>query len=365
MRACPAGNGKGACACDHRFPTSGFRPSPREDIGATNEAMATERVSPQRETFVAVSHLQLVSGEHQSAVARGLTHHSSQREKVFEHLFLSRLGLELIARGVNHEVLHGEVDDHGYDLAIEAGGIMRHVQLKVTIIGGARADVGIHMRLTEKPSGCVIWLAFDPVSRDFQAIRWFGGRPGERLPDLGSRVGRHTRGNSAGVKARRPAIRIVPASRFDQLEDFAHLADCLFGMVPADPLAFLYSRIGGAAASASSSLLSEIMAGGFSAIPESITFDNGGVELAGLINGYRMLGLVGDEQPGTFVDRQRAAHAAGGQWQGDAVTLWTTLFLETRADHLGANDFAAELLRLDQLCRQLRKALTALENGHA
>ncbi|WP_288458107.1 hypothetical protein, partial [uncultured Sphingomonas sp.] len=38
---CPAGNGKGACACSRdRFPTSGFGPSLREDIGATNEVKA-------------------------------------------------------------------------------------------------------------------------------------------------------------------------------------------------------------------------------------------------------------------------------------------------------------------------------------
>jgi hypothetical protein len=325
--------------------------------------MATERVSPQRETFVAVSHLHLVSGNRQSTVARGLTHHSSQREKVFEHLFLSQLGLELIARGVSHEVLHGEVDDHGYDLAVEAGGILRHIQLKVTILGGARTDVGIHTRLADKPSGCVIWLIFDPVTRDFQAIRWFGGKPGDRLPDLGSKVGRHTRGNSAGVKASRPAIRIVPASRFEQLDDFAHMADRLFGMVPSDPLAFLYSRMGDEPGS-TSSLLADILRRGFSAIPECITFDGDGVELAGLINGYRMLELLSDEQPDTFLDRQRAAHAASGHWEGGAVTLWTTLFLEMRADRFAGGE-KNDAPHCDQLCRQLREALMALENGDA
>lgn len=325
--------------------------------------MATERVSPQWETFVAASHLHLVSGKHRSAVARGLTHHSSQREKVFEHLFLSQLGLELIALGVSHEVLHGEVDDHGYDLAIEAGGILRHIQLKVTILGGARTDVGIHTRLADKPSGCVIWLVFDPVARDFQAIRWLGGKPGTGLPDLGSKVGRHTRANSAGIKASRPAIRVVPESRFDQLEDFAHLADRLFGMVPADPLAFLYSRIGDDAEPASG-LSAEILTYGFSAISEEITFDEGGVELAGLINGYRTLELLSDEQPDTFLDRQRAAQAESGRWQGDAVTLWTTLFLEMRAARFGGGEGLAAP-HLDQLCRQLRDALMVLENGNA
>ena len=38
MRACPAGNGKGACACAYgQVSNIRLRPSPREDIGATRK----------------------------------------------------------------------------------------------------------------------------------------------------------------------------------------------------------------------------------------------------------------------------------------------------------------------------------------
>ena len=68
---------------------------------------------------------------------RALTHTSSMREKVFEHKLLAELGLELMERGIEFEVLHGETDRDGHDIVLEAGGILRHVQLKVTITGGA------------------------------------------------------------------------------------------------------------------------------------------------------------------------------------------------------------------------------------
>lgn len=47
--------------------------------------------------------------------------------KAFEHVFLGALGIDLLERGFDYEVLHGEVDKDGYDVVLEAGGILRHV----------------------------------------------------------------------------------------------------------------------------------------------------------------------------------------------------------------------------------------------
>ena len=47
MRACPAGNGKGACACSSdQVSNIRLRPSPREDIGATKEAIMITQAVP-------------------------------------------------------------------------------------------------------------------------------------------------------------------------------------------------------------------------------------------------------------------------------------------------------------------------------
>jgi hypothetical protein len=53
--------------------------------------------------------------------------------------------------------------------------------------------------------------------------------PGEPLPDLGERFMRHSRGNAKGLKAVRPGMRSLAASRFETLPDMAALADRLFG----------------------------------------------------------------------------------------------------------------------------------------
>jgi hypothetical protein len=299
-----------------------------------------------------------------AAVTRHLTHHSSMRENVFEHMLLGQLGAELLARGVEYDELHSSVDKDGFDVLLEAGGILRHTQLKVKIDGGARGDVTVNTRLAARPSGCVVWLTFDPVERCFCDIRWFGGAPGQRLPDTGGKVARHTRANSKGVKTNRPEHRVLPVSRFERLDDIAHLADRLFGRQPAEPLAFLRSRLRLRDGN-KPDWLPAVAAGQFSAIPADISWQRGANELACLINGYHMLELISSEHPATFLGRQQQVWQETGHYAGDAVALWTTLFLEARADHFGSNDFATSYERQDKLALQLRHALVELENSHA
>jgi hypothetical protein len=281
------------------------------------------------------------------------------REKVFEHLLLAELGLELMARGVEFEVLHGETDRDGHDVVMEAGGVLRHMQLKVTVLGGARSDITVNTRLAAKPAACVVWLTFDPATRNFSGIRWLGGRPGTPLPGLGDKVARHSRANTDGVKGYRPGHRVIPAGRFDRLDDVGHLADRLFGMQPVDPTDFLLSRMD-RSVPAEPAWLDNVLDGDFAAIPADISWTDG-APLASLVDGYRLLQLLGDEDKQAFLDRQRHTQQVTGIWPGDVVTLWTTLFMEARADHFGANDFTNELPHLDLLCRQLRDALIELD----
>jgi hypothetical protein len=36
----------------------------------------------------------------------------------------------------------------------------------------------------EKPSGCVIWIVVCPINLEMKSYRWFGGTPGQPLPDI-------------------------------------------------------------------------------------------------------------------------------------------------------------------------------------
>ena len=157
--------------------------------------------------------------------------HSSYREMLLEQLFAGAVMRHLWLKGFRRlELLRPQVDDGGYDLVIEANAIVRHVQMKSSHHGAATASVNINVALAEKPSGCVIWLRFDPESLDLGPFLWFGGAPGEKLPDLASfKVAKHTKGNAQGVKTERPNIRTVPRARFEHLATIDEVVGRLFG----------------------------------------------------------------------------------------------------------------------------------------
>ena len=159
--------------------------------------------------------------------------HSSYRERLIEHLFVGELlKHSWLIRECKLEVAKPEVDNSGYDLIAEEGGVVRHIQLKASHKDARAATQNIHTALGSKPSGAVVWVRFDPSTLELGPFLFFGGLPGEPLPDLsGFRVAKHTKGNSEGVKAERPAIRTVPKGRFRQYETSVEVYEALFGAV--------------------------------------------------------------------------------------------------------------------------------------
>ena len=64
---------------------------------------------------------------------------------------------------------------------------------------------------------------------DLDPFLWSGGEPGERLPPLGDRVGKHTKGDRTGLKAERPNIRVLRKGQFSALATMDDIAEALFG----------------------------------------------------------------------------------------------------------------------------------------
>ena len=156
---------------------------------------------------------------------------SALREKVIEHLFIGDLLRSLWCQGSRDiEILRAEVDRAGYDIVLESNGVLRHVQFKASYRRAKTSTVGININLAHKPSGCVIWIWFDPDSMDLGPFLWFGGQPGEPLPPLGDRVGKHTKGDRTGLKAERPNIRILAKGRFSVLTTMDDVTQALFGV---------------------------------------------------------------------------------------------------------------------------------------
>ncbi|WOI52257.1 hypothetical protein [Parvularcula sp. LCG005] len=155
--------------------------------------------------------------------------YSSRREQLIEHLFLAELLRALWLRRIyDAEVLKAEVDAAGYDVVVEVGGVLRHIQLKSRIRSGRASAVTISTALSAKPSGCVLWILFEAVTMTLGPFLFFGGGVGEKLPDLGDRTARHTKADSTGHKAERSAHRRISKSKFETLNSMDEVIDKLF-----------------------------------------------------------------------------------------------------------------------------------------
>jgi len=155
---------------------------------------------------------------------------SSLREQALGHIFLGQLLAFMWRKGTRDiEVLKSEVDRGGYDVVLEANGFIRHLQLKSSFCGSKVREVDASTRLLRKPGGCILWLEFDHDSLAIERFYWYGGPPGMPLPDLGSRISRHSKGNSHGEKNERPIHRVLTRGRFEALADIREVAEKLFG----------------------------------------------------------------------------------------------------------------------------------------
>jgi len=159
------------------------------------------------------------------------TEHSSYREKLIEHLLIGELLKISWQNGdCDLEVSKPEVDNSGYDVIVELNGIIRHIQLKASYVGGKTAKQKVHTRLSSKPSGCVVWVYFNEVTLELGPFLFFGAQPGEPLPSLeGTKTARHTKGDQDGYKAERPNIREINKGQFAKHENITSLYATLFG----------------------------------------------------------------------------------------------------------------------------------------
>ena len=153
---------------------------------------------------------------------------SSLREQYLEYGFLGELCREMWKRGIEMDILRSHTDRSGYDILLEANGVERHVQMKSSFVGAKTARQKINVRLADKPSGCVIWVRFDPGTLKLTEFLWFGASPGEPLPELGDKIGKHEKGDQHGYKAHRSSIRVVNKGRFEVVPDVEGIADRLF-----------------------------------------------------------------------------------------------------------------------------------------
>ena len=158
--------------------------------------------------------------------------HSSLREKILEHLFIGEVLKSLWKKNIRDiEVLKAEVDSGGYDVVISCGGTIRYIQLKASYKGATTSEQKVQISLGTKPSGCVIWMLFDPDTLDLGPLYWFGGAPGLTFPDISSKkIAKHTKCNAEGLKLERPNLRVLKKADFTKVTTIEDIVFRLFGI---------------------------------------------------------------------------------------------------------------------------------------
>lgn len=288
------------------------------------------------------------------------------REKVVEHLFLAELSRHLLMdRRRAFEILRAEFDAFGYDVVVEAEGIVRHVQLKAGRLGGKRTEVDINVSLASKPGGCVVWIMVDPDTLEPGPFHWFGGEPGLPLPDLGDRPVKHSKGNTSGEKTIRPLLRQIRKTSFRKMNSMSELATAMFGTNPYAERAALLAHIREAVSNTpidqrEHEWVRMVAKGSFSAIPEGTGWEDS-AGLAHLVDGYVLVGTPTPDDAGIFVAGMKSARTADGRWTGTASELWATLFHEHRRfRHYGFGPEPDEEAGLDLLVADLRRAMITI-----
>ncbi len=161
-----------------------------------------------------------------------LSTHSTFYEQLIEHLFISEVLQEMRFRFDQWpEILKAEIDASGYDIVIESNKIIRHIQLKTSIINAAKTSVNLNTALSEKPNGCAIWIEWllNAQNRIEMKYLFFGNPPGQSLPDISTHaVGKHSKANALGEKSKRPATRVVKKTEFARIDNITELVKRLF-----------------------------------------------------------------------------------------------------------------------------------------
>jgi hypothetical protein len=160
------------------------------------------------------------------------THQSVYRERLLEHLLIGDLlRHSWLHHGATLEMSQPSIDRAGHDVVLEANGVTRHVQLKTSSNNAKTASQKVHLGLGTKPSGCVVWIRFNPDTLSIGPFHFFGAAPGEPLPPIDQfRVAKHSKGNAEGIKLERPNVRLVPLSKFRSVVDVPELYIALFGV---------------------------------------------------------------------------------------------------------------------------------------
>jgi len=130
--------------------------------------------------------------------------HSVLRERIAEHMFVGEALRTLWRRNITDvELLRSEFDAGGYDLVMSLRAIVRHIQLKVSMEAGRVPVLRQAIKLMEKPTGCILWIA---VAEDLELRSFLFGTATSRESHCHIRENEDRKSYSARI----PALALIP-----------------------------------------------------------------------------------------------------------------------------------------------------------
>jgi hypothetical protein len=149
----------------------------------------------------------LKKSNNKRAVISAHSIHSSLREKVIEHKFISDVLSFLWSKRIyDVEIAKSEIDNAGYDVIITANKKTRYIQLKSS--QKKVKSFPINLRLWEKENPFVIWIMIsEPIKIDeqMQFIYYYASLKNINTNSLDTAI------NPRGKKPR-PNIKVLPTS---------------------------------------------------------------------------------------------------------------------------------------------------------
>src|SRR3546814_18808585 len=88
------------------------------------------------------------------------------------------------------EVLRSEFDGHGYDIVVEAKGVLRHIQFKHSRADSKVRRQQVNVAFTHKPGGRVTWSMVARSTLGVGPFSWLGGTPGHAFSNIAHNVAR-------------------------------------------------------------------------------------------------------------------------------------------------------------------------------
>jgi hypothetical protein len=162
-----------------------------------------------------------------------VSRNSHRIEAALRHAFLAELygALWTIDPAHDLQVFLPEIDNSGYDVVLALGDVVRHVQLKSSMVGSTTQSVPVREALCRARGGCLVWCNYEVSSLDIVEYGFFGyTRDTEPLDFSCFPPARSTKANSQGVKHLRAGVRKLPKSAMLFELDIYRIIHLLFGI---------------------------------------------------------------------------------------------------------------------------------------